>query len=186
MASRFMILSVISIWGLVSCKSEFLPIGNAYTVSINHGDTLVTFQVQGIEEEPKINDEVQYTWFKSNKIYQSQGGYSGQLLHGKYEEFLDKKMVKKGYYDNGRKIGEWRSWNLNGDLRNMVTYKNGLLNGDYKIFEPAGELKEYGSLKDGQRHGKIITLFPNDSTLAVKYQNGVPRDTVSAKFLGVF
>lgn len=171
---------------LFNCKSDFLPNTSAYTVSINSGDTTRSFQVQGIAEEPKLKDEVTYTWYKSNKLFTSQGGYSGQLLHGKYEEFVAKRLILKGTYENGMRVGEWKSWNKKGDLKSTVTYKKGLRNGDYKLYQPAGQLKEYGNLKNGKRSGKIVFVHPNDSLLAIKYQAGIPQDTVSAKTLGLF
>ena len=171
---------------LVNCKSEFLPVESLYTISINSGDTTYSFQVQGIEEQPKIKDEVYYTWHKSNKLYTSQGGYNGQLLNGKYEEFVNKQLIKKGLFQDGSKVGSWKEWNRKGDLISVITYKKGLRSGAYKLYGQNGQVREYGNLKNGKRSGKIVYLNSGEEALAIRYQAGVPKDTVSTKKLGLF
>jgi antitoxin component YwqK of YwqJK toxin-antitoxin module len=71
-----------------------------------------------------------YYWFKSQKVMATQGGSSGQLLHGQFESFYtNKQLQQKGNFEKGLKNGEWNYWRENGTLLRAENWKNGTLSG---------------------------------------------------------
>lgn len=67
-----------------------------------------------------------YYWFKAQKLKQTYGGASGTLLDGLFESFYaSKQLAEKGHFKRGLKNGEWRSWNPEGELLAIVIWKNG-------------------------------------------------------------
>jgi len=80
-----------------------------------------------------------YHWFQSQHILTTQGGASGQLLHGGYEAFYDsKQLAEKGKFHKGLKHGEWKYWNSNGTLTRIEHWKNGTQLGKTQQFGAAG------------------------------------------------
>jgi antitoxin component YwqK of YwqJK toxin-antitoxin module len=79
------------------------------------------------KSEPKIKNDRYYFWYFNNKIHSTQGGYNGQLLNGHYVAFYpDKNLKEEGNFKKGLKDGEWKSWNPNGDLTNVITWNEGI------------------------------------------------------------
>jgi len=78
--------------------------------------------------EPKIKNDRYYFWYYSNKIHSTQGGYNGQLLNGHYIAFYpDKNLKEEGSFKKGLKDGEWKNWNPKGDLTNVTTWNEGIV-----------------------------------------------------------
>jgi antitoxin component YwqK of YwqJK toxin-antitoxin module len=76
----------------------------------------------------KINPHITYVWHRNGQLRSTKGDYSGNILHGSYQEF-DKsgKMLEKGVYYYGTKDGEWKSWNRNGEIIKVETWNRGFL-----------------------------------------------------------
>jgi len=77
--------------------------------------------------EPKVKNDRYYYWYFNNKIHSTQGGYNGQLLNGHYIAFYpDKNLKEEGYFKRGLKDGEWKNWNPKGDLTAVTTWNEGI------------------------------------------------------------
>jgi len=80
------------------------------------------------KSEPKIKNDRYYFWYFNNKIHSTQGGYNGQLLNGHYIAFYpDKNLKEEGYFKRGLKDGEWKNWNPKGDLTSVITWNEGVV-----------------------------------------------------------
>jgi|GEM_PF-1370638 len=77
--------------------------------------------------EPKIKNDRYYFWYFNNVIHSTQGGYNGQLLNGHYVAFYpDKNLKEEGDFKRGLKDGEWKTWNPKGDLTNVTNWNEGI------------------------------------------------------------
>jgi hypothetical protein len=77
--------------------------------------------------DPKIKNDRYYYWYLNNVIHSTQGGYNGQLLNGHYIAFYpDKNLKEEGGFKRGLKEGEWKTWNPKGDLTSVTTWNEGV------------------------------------------------------------
>ncbi len=76
-----------------------------------------------------------YHWLKGSTLIVSESGAAGKLLHGRYVSFYDNgQLHQKGKLYRGLKVGEWRTWNDQGRLLQIVNWRMGLLHGSYTTF----------------------------------------------------
>jgi hypothetical protein len=81
--------------------------------------------------DPKIKNDRYYFWYLNNVIHSTQGGYNGQLLNGHYVAFYpDKNLKEEGDFKRGLKDGEWKTWNPKGDLTSVTDWNEGILSPD--------------------------------------------------------
>ncbi len=122
----------------------------------------------------KPHKNVTYFWTKYRKIHSSQGGYSGSLLCGKYEEFsISGQLHKLGAFKKGYKIGEWLSWYENGKLSSVDHWKRGMQNGGYVKYFESGLIKERGKYKRGTINGKVTFYDKNQQVTKKKFRHGM-------------
>jgi antitoxin component YwqK of YwqJK toxin-antitoxin module len=77
--------------------------------------------------DPKIKNDRYYFWYLNNVIHSTQGGYNGQLLNGHYIAFYpDKNLKEEGNFKRGLKDGEWKIWNPKGDLTGVANWNEGI------------------------------------------------------------
>lgn len=108
-----------------------------------------------------------YFWYKSQNVISTQGGSSGQLLHGSFEAFHENKQLsKKGTFRKGLKNGEWLYWREDGTLFKTENWKKGILRGLEKDYDKSGHV--YQTI---QHKGKSIQR-ENSDTLLVDKGNG--------------
>lgn len=129
-----------------------------------------------------------YFWFKSQKILSTQGGASGQLLHGELEGFYaNKQLSKKGHFHKGLKDGLWLYWNENGILIAQEFWRNGVKSGFEKHFDENGKLIESIRYKGAQiqrsTKDSIIYEWPskNKKTVILLNEDGSYRSKISLK-----
>ncbi len=79
-----------------------------------------------LKSNPKIKNDRYYYWYLDNVIHSTQGGYNGQLLNGHYIAFYpDKNLKEEGNFKSGLKDGEWKTWNPKGDLTGVTYWSDG-------------------------------------------------------------
>lgn len=114
-----------------------------------------------------------YFWYVSNAIHWTQGGFSGHLLHGQYQEFYaDKNLREQGEFKNGLKDGIWQSWTEAGALKEYVTWKEGQRDGAFELYSSDGVLLQSGQYKKNLLAGKIRNYKGTDSVQIVRYKAG--------------
>lgn len=81
-----------------------------------------------LKSDPKIKNDRYYYWYLNNVIHSTQGGYNGQLLNGHYTAFYpDKNLKEEGDFKSGLKEGEWKTWNPKGDLKSVTNWREGMM-----------------------------------------------------------
>src|SRR3954471_4133174 len=102
----------------------------AFNITVNHDDYTVKTQMLKDPKKIKVDNELSYLWFYSNKIMETKGGYDGKLIHGYYKSFyLNNQLRESGEIKYGVKHHEWRNWYNDGKLKEVSTWKNGRKNG---------------------------------------------------------
>ena len=102
-----------------------------------------------------------YHYFYHKEIHQTQGDFSGYLLHGDYQVTNDShQLIQKGQFKNGIKTGEWKEWQGNGTLSATSKWKNGRLHGQMEVFDQNGHLSNTRRYRRGKAKGEI-TIFQN-------------------------
>jgi hypothetical protein len=107
----------------------------ATRITINAPDSLVrTWGVQ-----PKTNKKAEpaftYYWYGNNQVHHTDGGFSGKLLHGKYESTYPNGQLKiSGTFRYGIKNGEWCQWYPDGKIKERMIFSDGSLHGNYTLY----------------------------------------------------
>lgn len=74
-----------------------------------------------------------YFWYKTQKLITTQGGASGDLLHGTFEAFYEnKQLAQKGQFRKGLKHGEWIFWKVDGTIDHVEKWKRGKIEEESK------------------------------------------------------
>ncbi|MEQ9187503.1 MAG: hypothetical protein RLP15_07190 [Cryomorphaceae bacterium] len=134
----------------------------------------IRFEVHRSAGRKNLRDSKQYTWFKSNELHSTYGGYSGYLLHGEYKEFyLDRGLRSSGAYRRGLKTGKWLHWHANGRIERREKYRNGQLDGEVSKYDENGVLQETIAFRRGQRHGKTIRYIGEEKVGLDVYRAGI-------------
>jgi len=121
-----------------------VPVNEAlYKVHLYEPDKCIIAETKLVNSSPELIPDRMYYWFSSGKIKATQGAYSGKLLNGQYTEFyLNKNLKERGSFKAGLKDDIWKSWNENGILTQIVTWKKGLKNGDLTLYDAKGNFIE--------------------------------------------
>jgi hypothetical protein len=167
----------------------FLTLGSSYfvksqnlnpTLSIHQNDVKMVFHYKEIEISPK--DNVMYYWTKYRKVHHTEGGYAGQLLNGKYEEyFISGQLKTNGAFKKGAKVGEWKSWFENGVTEEINSWVKGLMHGKYIKYYDDGKIKEEGRFKFGLKHGTVFQYDIEGHKEKLKFKNGKQVDSAFKK-----
>lgn len=99
-----------------------------------------------------VNDSVIYHWCKAQKLYATQGGYSGQLVDGHFTKFYSTgQLAEQGEFRMGLRNGKWRFWHANGVLKLSCNYRDGKIQGKLKVYNKHGQLVR----EEKYRRGKL-------------------------------
>jgi antitoxin component YwqK of YwqJK toxin-antitoxin module len=170
-----LLLSILSI----SAFAQKLPDMGLYKVRINESDKSITAEIKPVKSEPSLEPDRFYNWYSSNRIKQTQGGYSGSLLNGLYNEFyLNKNLKEQGVFDKGLRDGIWKSWTEDGILIQEITWNRGQKQGGFTLYDEKGSPKQKGTYKNDLLDGKQITYNKEQVTVTI-YKQGklIPADT---------
>lgn len=156
----------------------------SHKVIVNHDKYTVVAYVKPANRIYVESDRLYY-WFSTNLIKSTQGGYSGKLLNGPYQEFfLNKNLKELGTFWAGLKVGKWKSWDENGKLKEECYWDSGKRNGTYLKYDSTGRLAEKGKYRNDLLNGKQVTLI-GDSTTVVYYKKGkvIRKPHILPKFI---
>jgi len=173
-----------SFWGITSfCQLR----GNLETrpVIISFEDSIIYINIitQQIKITPK--SELWYYWYFSDQVNANKGGYHGNMLHGTYTVFdKEKHMITQGQFNKGLKNGLWRSWYPDGNKKNTVFWKDGLLDGKAVYFNPDGTVYMSIEYRYGKRNGEQV-FFIGDSLVRHIYRNDIRIDTMNRPFKNI-
>ena len=145
-----------------------------FNITVNYDDYTVKTQMLSQSKTIKVNNELVYMWYGSQKIIETKGGYEGKLIHGKYTSFyLNNQLKEQGQIKYGLKTKEWKYWYPDGKLREVINWKNGRKNGKYILYNDYGQLMAKSNFKDDKLNGKFYTYSQNGAIAEKKkYKNG--------------
>jgi len=157
----------------IQTNAQKIPDMGLYKVRITSTDKNITAEIKPVGSVPSIQASLFYNWYSSNQIKQTQGGYSGTLLNGQYNEFyLSKGLKEQGNFDTGLKDGIWKQWTEDGTLIQTVTWKDGAKDGEFDYYDENGNPKQKGSYRHGLLDGAQITYGRNGKKDSMVYKNG--------------
>lgn len=140
---------------------------NRITINHDNGEKEV-FTVT--PKTTKARSQRLYHWYQSQRVQQTQGGYTGKLLHGNYNRYAaNKQLMLQGTYKKGLADGNWKEWRPNHRLVKEERWRKGRQNGKATHYDEQGNLLLQGKLKDGKWHGKVWTLDTSDSSYHYNY-----------------
>jgi len=118
----------------------------------------------------KTNPLINYYWHNNGKMRSSRGDFSGNLLHGNYEEFdRSGRLTGKGTFFYGTKDGDWKFWNKEGEIAGMEKWRKGFILQKISVTQTQTTTERY---KNNQLHGKR-TIIEKQKPLCIEiYRSG--------------
>ncbi|WP_121810186.1 toxin-antitoxin system YwqK family antitoxin [Mucilaginibacter kameinonensis] len=159
-----------------------MPDYGLYNIHITDSTKTVKTQVNPVSGSVNPRAGLLYYWFGGNIIHEQQGGFSGKLLNGTYEESDNHHhLIVQGAFKNGLKDGTWKSWTEGGRLSGVITWDEGIKNGKFAYYDANGNETQSGRYDRGLLDGKIVYHAGLDSVKTIVYKNGkvVPPKTGS-------
>ena len=99
----------------------------------------------------KMEDNKLYYWYRKEEIHNTQGGFSGNLLHGDYEIFYKSGQLKvRGEFNQGLKHGKWVKWNEKGRITEILFWKSGIPDGPFITYSERGMIKKCSVFKNNE------------------------------------
>jgi len=114
----------------ISCSAyaQKMPYMGLSKVRLTEPDKTIVAEISPVNALPKTKPSLFYYWYSANLIHSTQGGFSGTLLNGQYNEYyLNKNLLEQGTFKNGLKDGAWKTWNEDGTLDKAATWKDGVI-----------------------------------------------------------
>lgn len=136
----------------------------------------ITLRCEVLLNDPEVKYELDLLYFSyyRDTILNNQGGHTGRLLHGDYQEIdLDGKLRKQGTYQAGLQEGNWKEWNTTGTLRSIYHYQTGRREGSFQEFDAKGDLTRDGRYKHNLLDGKIKSYTNGELTATERFRQGV-------------
>lgn len=143
-------------------------------------DTTLVYARSGYEKDPvrsqfrKVIEKKDSTWVVSlldrKDVLQEEVSYADEKLEvrkGRYARYENGKLIEKGYYDRGYKMGSWNTYYPNGQVSSNEYYHWGKLYGAYAKHWENGQLKEKGEYNNG-KNIRSRTMFYQDGHPALK------------------
>lgn len=133
-------------------------------------DANFRYEFYTTQNDNNIKDNRFYFWFKGGAVHSTQGGSSGELLHGLYKKYFhSNQLAESGKFKKGLKVKLWKTWHENGNIETIQRWSDGLQTGTYYRYDENSVLVEKGNYKFGKKNGKWIDLIQKDTLI---YKNG--------------
>lgn len=131
---------IILFFVLIGIKSEAQDIIQERVLHTDTCDLILFYKEISIEKQKDIDcDTCWYYSFSLDNVTTLQGGKGRRVLHGSYkEQYKSGKLKVSGQFKNGLKEGEWRRWDVNGNIISIENYRNGLFQGVQRYYTQNG------------------------------------------------
>jgi hypothetical protein len=73
------------------------------------------------------------------------------------DQAKDRYVYVTGNFKNGKKTGRWYTFYPNGSLKNVVTFVDDVMNGEFKYFNTKGKLETSGTYVNGKKNGEWVS-----------------------------
>jgi antitoxin component YwqK of YwqJK toxin-antitoxin module len=132
-------------------------------------DTNFRYEFYTTDKKIKIKEHKVYFWFKGGAIHNAESGIAGTLLHDKFVKmYHSNQLAEQGQFEEGLKVGLWKTWHQNGTIETTQKWKNGLKSGEYLQYDENGTLTACGKYTKGLKTGKWINFESNDTLVYKK------------------
>lgn len=164
--------------------AQKMPDYGIHQIRLNDTDKMIRAEILPVTSMPNVNPELTYYWYGTGSIHLLQGGFSGQLLNGSYEEYyINKNLKTQGTFENGLKNGVWKDWDKTGKLIRLFTWENGSWSGPFNIYNANGKVIQSGRYIHNQLDGPISFNAGTDSAKTIRYKKGKIVPPKSGTFL---
>jgi hypothetical protein len=164
--------------------AQKMPDYGLYNIHISDSARIIRTQVNPVSGTVSTRPGLLYYWFGSNAIHEQQGGFSGKLLNGIYEESDgNHHLIMQGEFKAGLKDGTWKTWNEAGRLSSVITWDEGVKTGKFAYYDAGGNETQSGRYDYNQLDGKIIYHAATDSVKTILYKNGKIVPAKNGSFL---
>jgi antitoxin component YwqK of YwqJK toxin-antitoxin module len=172
------------IWLPLATFAQKMPDYGIYHIRISDTDKTIQAEIIPVTSMPDVKPELEYYWYGANTIHRLQGGFSGQLLNGTYNEYYKNKNLKtQGLFEKGLKNGEWKDWYEDGKLNRLITWEKGIQSGRFSLYNPDGKIIQSGRYRHNQLDGPVTYNAGTDSLKVIRYKNGQIVPAKSGTFL---
>lgn len=89
----------------------------------------------------------------------------------KDSKLCDDCLVEEGFYEHGKKTGEWKSYHSNGKIKSVVEFKNNRPQGKYRKYYDNGQLEEDGIFIRVHHLDTFKRYHPNGKMMELKFFN---------------
>ena len=140
-------------------------------LSFKENNLSMNFSVYTEPIEIKPKNDLIYFHYHADKMFQTQGGFTGWLLHGKFESlYADKVLHSQGEFQFGLKSGEWKYWHPNGFLKLVENWKKGIKSGSFAEYNDKGKIIKSGKYRNNIQTGKIA-IYDESGKIIQKIEN---------------
>ncbi|MFL0084864.1 hypothetical protein R5N98_03870 [Tenacibaculum maritimum] len=138
------------------------------------GYFLYEFHIAENNDKVDLQRGIQFYWYDYDKIKSSIYGIKGKVLNGSYvKSILETNMIiEEGKFVYGKKEGNWKKWDSQGNLERVEFWKEGLRNGLCEIYNEEGKVSLRGSYDKGVKTGKWENNF-NKTKIIRTWKRGV-------------
>ena len=127
----------------------------------------------------QTKNKLLYCSYYNEGIQQTQGAYSGHLVHGRYGIYLSNNSIKElGYFYYGLKHGEWKVWYLNGQLKVLDYWIHGRKDGSSEYYNIDGRLIKKGKYKNDLKEGKWYYYEQDSLKMVEVYKKGILKESI--------
>lgn len=156
-----------------SAKAQFSFFKEYLHFTVNQDSSTLKINVLKDEFDFYAKNTMKYFWYRPNQVIATQGGYSGMLLHGDYQEFhLNNNLKQSGRFRKGVKTGEWKTWRENGNLKEIATFQKGIRKGKVWKYDEDGCLKSIERYRGEVLEGWAVYFMKGRPVLKRKYRMG--------------
>lgn len=132
-------------------------------ITYDNNSQYTFYVVHNPDHNVMVKRHKEYHWYRDRQIHKTKGTFSGELLHGKYEQHSrDFDLKENGRFFLGLKDSIWNTYGDDGSLTKRVQFEKGLLQGDYKTFKN-NKLLISGTYRNGKKRGRWINHIKNDT-----------------------
>lgn len=141
---------------------------------VSYHDSLARARVKLMKPKKRQrNIRKMYYWCYANNIVCNQGTYNENPLHGEYFVFnRDKRLITRGYFQNGKKHRKWVYWYGDGTLRRTERWWWGYQCGRTMEYDQKGGVVAKLRYRWNHLQGKQRMMVANEFVV-VRYKKGV-------------
>lgn len=145
-----------------------------YSEQLEVNSQVIDANTQSTIEKTEDGQTIYKIYYPETKVmthFMTLNNRRERVLNGNYREWYDNgNLWKKGQYQNGKKIGEWKYYTHDGDLLEYGTYENDVKEGNWYDVDSLGSTSYITSYKQGKLDGIAYKIDHGDTIAVFTYQ----------------